>query len=57
MLFNEDEKFANDKRSSLFKKSVVYGQKKFYNIGPVVFVKLGRKNLPVTNTLAYYENS
>ncbi len=28
------EKFTNDKRSSLLWKSVIYGQKKFYNIGP-----------------------
>ncbi len=28
------EKFPNDKRSSLFLKSVIYGLKKFYNIGP-----------------------
>jgi hypothetical protein len=28
------EKFTNDKRSSLLWKTVIYGQKKFYNIGP-----------------------
>jgi hypothetical protein len=28
---------ANDKHSSLLQKSVIYGQKKFYNIGPTTF--------------------
>ncbi len=28
------ENFTKDKNSSLLRKSVFYGQKKFYNIGP-----------------------
>jgi hypothetical protein len=27
------EKLTNDKHSSLLRKSVIYGQKKFFNIG------------------------
>ncbi len=30
----DQEKLTNDKHSSLLRKSVIYGQKKFYNIGP-----------------------
>ncbi len=32
------EKFSRDKHSSLYRKFVNYGVKKFYNIGPRVFV-------------------
>jgi hypothetical protein len=30
------EKLTNDKHSNLSRKSVIYGQKKFYNIGRVL---------------------
>jgi hypothetical protein len=33
----EWKKLTNDKHSSLLQKSVIYGQKMFYNIGPRLF--------------------
>ncbi len=46
----------NDKHSSLLRKSIIYGQKKFYNIQPLVSpanIRLDWKGLPGANALAY----
>jgi hypothetical protein len=42
------EKLTNDKHSSLLQKSVIYGQKKFYNIGPWYRPREGATTLSIT---------
>jgi len=39
------EKLTNYKHSSLLRKSVIYGQKKFYNIGPWSWVRSENKDI------------
>ncbi len=39
-IFTALEKFARDKHSSLLRKLINYGRKKFYNIGPEGYLLL-----------------
>jgi hypothetical protein len=59
------KKLVSEKHSSLLRKYLTYGRKKFYNIGPRMYdllwqtlavltnIGLGWKGWPGTNTLAY----